>query len=88
MRNKKIKVENLEKNFQRKTVLQNLNLNIFESESLSIIGESGSGKSVLTRCIIGLILEIHQNIKHIHYMVGFFRVIIVDHLQVKRKNLN
>ena len=52
---KKIKVENLFKQFSNKTILNNLNLNIFESESLAIIGESGSGKSVLTRCIIGLI---------------------------------
>ena len=37
-----------------KKVLQKLNLNIYESESLAIIGESGSGKSVLTKCIDGL----------------------------------
>ncbi len=55
MRNIKIAVKNLEKKFKQKIVLKNLNLNIFESESLSIIGESGSGKSILTRCIIGLI---------------------------------
>ncbi len=55
MRKPKISVKNLVKKFQQKVVLNNLNLEIFESESLSIIGESGSGKSVLTRCIIGLI---------------------------------
>ena len=32
----------------------NLNLEIFDNESLAIIGESGSGKSVLTKCINGL----------------------------------
>ena len=55
MRNIKISVKDLEKRFKQKIVLKNLNLNIFESESLSIIGESGSGKSILTRCIVGLI---------------------------------
>jgi len=55
MRKIKISVHNLEKKFQDKEVLKNLNLNVFESESLAIIGESGSGKSILTRCIIGLI---------------------------------
>ncbi len=50
-----ISVKNLEKKFQEKEILKKLNLNIFESESLAIIGESGSGKSILTRCIIGLI---------------------------------
>ena len=38
----------------QKQVLKKLNLNIYESESLAIIGESGSGKSVLTKCIDGL----------------------------------
>lgn len=55
MRKVKISVKNLFKSFENKIVLQKLNLDIFESESLSIIGESGSGKSILTRCIIGLI---------------------------------
>ena len=54
MRKLKISVKNLSKDFENKKVLKKLNLNVFESESLAIIGESGSGKSVLTRCIIGL----------------------------------
>ena len=55
MRNLKISIKNLEKSFKEKKILKNLSLDIFESESLSIIGESGSGKSILTRCIVGLI---------------------------------
>ena len=51
MRKIKIRVKNLSKNFGTKKVLKKLNLNIYESESLAIIGESGSGKSVLTKCI-------------------------------------
>ena len=54
MRKIKISIKNLEKKFQEKEILKKLNLNVFESESLAIIGESGSGKSILTRCIIGL----------------------------------
>ena len=54
MRKTKIKIKGLSKNFGEKKVLKNLNLNIYESESLAIIGESGSGKSVLTKCIDGL----------------------------------
>ena len=53
MRKIKIRIKNLSKNFV-KEVLKKLNLNIYESESLAIIGESGSGKSVLTKCINGL----------------------------------
>ncbi len=54
MRKTKIKIKGLSKNFGEKKVLKNLDLNIYESESLAIIGESGSGKSVLTKCIDGL----------------------------------
>ena len=54
MRKVKISIKNLSKNFGDKQVLNNLNLDIYESESLAIIGESGTGKSVLTKCIDGL----------------------------------
>ena len=54
MRKTKIKIKGLSKKKKKKKVLKNLNLNIYESESLAIIGESGSGKSVLTKCIDGL----------------------------------
>ena len=55
MRKIKIIVKNIYKSFKNKVVLNKLNLDVYESESLSIIGESGSGKSILTRCIVGLL---------------------------------
>ena len=55
MRKKKIIIKNINKTFKNKVVLNKLNLDVYESESLSIIGESGSGKSILTRCIVGLL---------------------------------
>ncbi len=55
MKKKKIKIKNLRKSFNGKEVLRNINLDVFESESLAVIGESGCGKSVLTKCIIGLL---------------------------------
>ena len=54
MKKKIIEVIDLCKSFGTKKILENLNLNIFEKESLVIIGESGSGKSVLTKCLNGL----------------------------------
>ena len=44
MRKKKIIVKNIYKSFKDKVVLNKLNLDIYESEYISIIGESGSGK--------------------------------------------
>ncbi|WHQ46814.1 MAG: ATP-binding cassette domain-containing protein [Candidatus Midichloria sp.] len=51
----KIFVRNLSKSFDEKVVLRSVNLEIEEGKSLVIIGGSGSGKSVLLKCIIGLL---------------------------------
>ncbi len=52
----KILIKNLSKTFEQKVILSNINLQIENKESLVIIGGSGSGKSVLIKCIAGLIL--------------------------------
>lgn len=49
--NKIIKIKNLYKNFQDLEVLKGINLDIYEGETIAIIGSSGSGKSTLLRCI-------------------------------------
>lgn len=43
------------KSFSRKSVLRGLNLTIHPGETVVIIGQSGSGKSVLLKHIVGLI---------------------------------
>jgi len=50
----KIKVRGLCKSFGRKVVLKDLDLDVPKGESLVVIGGSGTGKSVLIKCIIGL----------------------------------
>lgn len=54
-KNTVIKVANLFKAFGTNQVLKNFNLDVFEDESVAVLGKSGSGKSVLIKCIIGLI---------------------------------
>ena len=51
-----IKVSDLSKSFNNNLILKDINFQLFEGESLAIIGESGSGKSVLLKNIIGLLL--------------------------------
>lgn len=51
----KIQVKNLKKAFGKKVVLDGINLDIKAGESLVVIGGSGTGKSVLIKCIQGLI---------------------------------
>ena len=48
-------IKNLRKTFGNNVILENINFNLLEGESLAIIGASGSGKSVLLKNIIGLL---------------------------------
>ena len=50
-----IRIENLSKSFGEKTVLDDISLNVTKGENLVVFGRSGSGKSVLLKCIIGLL---------------------------------
>lgn len=50
-----IELKNVSKSFGSKNVLKSLNLKVFKGENLTIIGQSGSGKSVLIKHIIGLL---------------------------------
>lgn len=50
-----IEFRNVTKRFNGKTVLDNINLSIYENQVTTIIGKSGTGKSVLLKHIIGLL---------------------------------
>ncbi|MEA3385501.1 MAG: ATP-binding cassette domain-containing protein [Thermodesulfobacteriota bacterium] len=50
-----IELKNVTKRFGEKTVLDRVNLTIFEGDITTIIGKSGEGKSVLLKHIIGLL---------------------------------
>ena len=51
----KIKIRDLHKAFGKKVVLDGVDLDIEKGESLVVIGGSGTGKSVLIKCIQGLL---------------------------------
>ncbi|MEJ6391744.1 ATP-binding cassette domain-containing protein [Gymnodinialimonas sp. 2305UL16-5] len=51
----KIALTDLTKRFGPKPVLQGVTLDVTQGESLVVIGGSGTGKSVLLKCILGLI---------------------------------
>jgi phospholipid/cholesterol/gamma-HCH transport system ATP-binding protein len=51
----KITLQNLHKSFNYNHVLKGVDLEVSEGESVVIIGGSGTGKSVLIKCIIGLL---------------------------------
>ena len=51
----KISIRGLKKSFGPKKVLDGLDLDIGVAESVVVIGGSGTGKSVLLKCILGLL---------------------------------
>lgn len=58
----KISIKNLHKSFGSKQVLKGIDLDIEKSQSLVVIGGSGTGKSVLLKNIIGLVKPDQGNI--------------------------
>lgn len=50
-----IRVRDLKKSFGDKVVLDGANLDVWPGESVVVIGQSGVGKSVLIKCIIGIL---------------------------------
>lgn len=59
----KIEIKNLYKSFGKKKVLDGVDLEIRKGESLVVIGGSGTGKSVLIKCIQGLLTPDNGSIK-------------------------
>ena len=51
-----IEAQNISKSFGNNTVLRDVSFKVAEGESLAIIGRSGTGKSVLLKHLIGLLM--------------------------------
>ena len=50
-----VEMQHLKKSFDNKNVLLDINLFLNKGENLVILGKSGTGKSVLIKCIVGLV---------------------------------
>ena len=81
-----VQIRNLYKSFGDNPVLRNFSLNLAKGENVVVLGKSGSGKSVLIKCIIGLMKPdsgsihvlgksipdlTHNELDHIRAKVGF-----------------
>lgn len=56
-------ITNLKKKFGNNTVLNGFNLELYEGENVVIMGKSGSGKSVMIKCLVGLVTPDSGSIK-------------------------
>ncbi|MDT3695934.1 MAG: ABC transporter ATP-binding protein [Ignavibacterium sp.] len=52
--NKVVEIKNLSKSFDSLSVLRNVSLTVEEGENMVVFGQSGTGKSVLLKCIVRL----------------------------------
>lgn len=50
-----IQIQHLKKSFGTNKVLDDFHLELYEGESLVVMGKSGSGKSVMIKCLVGLV---------------------------------
>ena len=50
-----VEIDNLKKSFGSQEVLKDVSLKLFNGENLVVLGKSGSGKSVLIKCIVQLL---------------------------------
>jgi phospholipid/cholesterol/gamma-HCH transport system ATP-binding protein len=58
-----IEIDNLRKAFGNDLILKDLSLKLNNGENLVVLGKSGSGKSVLIKCIVRLLYPDHGTIK-------------------------
>lgn len=53
-KNAVIRMHDVRKSFKDNHVLNGFNMKLFEGENLVVMGKSGSGKSVMIKCLVGL----------------------------------
>ena len=58
-----LEIKDLHKSFGDNHVLNGFNLELFEGENLVVMGKSGSGKSVMIKCLVGLMQPDSGSIK-------------------------
>jgi phospholipid/cholesterol/gamma-HCH transport system ATP-binding protein len=78
-----LQIKNLKKSFGENHVLRDFTCDLFEGENVVVLGKSGSGKSVLIKCIIGLMPPDNGSIKVFGEEVTEFSNEKLDDMRVK-----
>ena len=66
---KVIEVKHLRKSFGDTVVLNDVSLDVYDKENLVVLGRSGTGKSVLIKCMVGLLRPDSGSIEILGYNV-------------------
>lgn len=78
-----IEINNLRKSFGAQEVLKSVSLKLYNGENLVVLGKSGSGKSVLIKCIVGLLNADGGTIDVLGNEVGSLNMKQLDELRMK-----
>ena len=78
-----VEVSHLYKSFEGIDVLKDFNIQLYKGENLVIIGRSGVGKSVLIKCIVGLVRPDNGTIKLLGKNILEIKHKELDDLRVK-----
>jgi phospholipid/cholesterol/gamma-HCH transport system ATP-binding protein len=78
-----IEIEKVNKSFGDNHVLRDFSMKLFRGENLVVLGKSGSGKSVLIKCIIGLMVQDSGSIKVLGSEVSELNHDDLDKIRVK-----
>lgn len=70
VRNRVVAIEHLKKSFGEHVVLRDVSLEVFDKENLVVLGRSGTGKSVLIKCMVGLLRPDSGSINVLGYEVA------------------
>lgn len=73
-----IEINNLQKSFGKQQVLKDVSMQLFTGENLVVLGKSGTGKSVLIKCIVRLLKA----------DAGSINVFGKDMLKIKEKEIS
>ena len=78
-----IAISHLKKSFGNQEVLKDVTLSLFNGENLVILGKSGTGKSVLIKCIVGLLNADEGTINVLGNDVGSLNITQLNELRMK-----
>ena len=59
-----VEIKNMDVAYQKKLVLSNVSLSVFEHDFIGIIGPNGGGKTSLIKAILGLLKPVGGSVKH------------------------
>ncbi len=78
-----IEISHLYKSFGSNEVLIDFNLTVNKGENVVVLGKSGSGKSVLIKCVVGLLEQDQGTIKVLNQTVTDLNQEELDKLRIK-----